>query len=173
MTVGKPQLLCGYAGAATDRKSRVALACENAEGISAPVLHDEAIEALTMITTWLERQRGAASAGLGAQSHPGSRRRLIAGIDSVASRSPPARRSRILRLITAAREAATRTLGASAEAELSKLASAEVKNEDWLRQIVQLGGAARKRAPSTGSSIVAVLLLSPAARDGRDVQVIK
>jgi Superfamily II DNA/RNA helicases, SNF2 family len=156
----RPQLICWSGDRITDQAFEVAMSCECAEGISARVLPHEARAAVAAVAQWLLRQSAASAAGLGADSYLAGRRRLIAGIDSVAARSSPARRSRMLRLVAVARDVATRTHGASVESELAELASAELRNEEWLRRISELGSAGRKRSAVSGTAILAVLLLT-------------
>jgi hypothetical protein len=157
---GRAQLICGRAGAATDDLTEVASACETAAGDSTAVLPDEANSAIAAVSGWLNRETAAFAAGLGPKRYLENRRRLIAELDFFASRLAPARRSRLVQLIAAARDVATQSHGAAVERELSELASVQPKNEEWLRRVVQLAHADQKRTAHSGTAIVAVLLLT-------------
>lgn len=161
---GRPVLVASMAGrGVTDASDTVASAVRSAEGQAVAVDSQACRSALVAIAEWWGQRRAAEDAGLRAVGSQ-ERRRVLSRIASIARRSPPHVRPRLVSLIARARVAATLPCGVGAEWVLGELANASLPDVAWLRAVSAFGdtygGRPERRAESGGGiTVTAVILL--------------
>ena len=159
---GRLVLLASDGGRVTDDPEKVLEAVLQSDGSAVAPVAETVEAAISSIERYLQAIRTigpAANMAAVARARRAGLRRVAASIE----RARPHTRSRLIELGVAARRAIMGRLSAAAESELTRLASLEMSDEEWLSAVAECDGSHRMNSIPDGSDsregeIIALLL---------------